>query len=96
MAQTLGAETLTKHINITDAIKKFAIANQIDTSGLIKSEEQLQQEDQQAQMMAQQQATMQGLTDPRTMIEAGKHITNSGKAVGVDPSSGNVSVEENQ
>ena len=96
MAQTLGAEVLTKHLNITDAIKKFAIANQIDTSGLIKTEEQLQQEQQQAQMMAQQQATMQGLTDPRTMIEAGKHITNEGKAVGVDPSSGNVSVEENQ
>ena len=96
MAQTLGAEVLTKHINVTDAIKKFAIANQIDISGLIKTQEQLQQEEEQAQQMMQQQQALSGMTDPRTMIEAGKHITNSGKAVGVDPSSGNVSVEENQ
>ena len=96
MAQTLGAEVLTKYINVSDAIKKFAVANQIDTSGLIKSEEQLAQEEQQAQMMAQQQQAVQGLTDPRTMIEAGKHITNEGKAVGFDPSTGNVSIENNQ
>ena len=93
MAQTLGAEVLTKHINVPDAIKKFAIANQIDISGLIKSEEQLQQEDAQAQQMMQQQQALSGMTDPRTMIEAGKHITNSDKAVGIDPSTGSLSIE---
>jgi len=93
MAQTLGAEVLTKHINVPDAIKKFAIANQIDISGLIKSEEQLQQEEQQAQQMMQNQQALSGMTDPRTMIEAGKHITNSDKAVGIDPSTGSLSIE---
>tara|TARA_R100001463_G_scaffold36663_1_gene79042 strand:- start:8486 stop:10099 length:1614 start_codon:yes stop_codon:yes gene_type:complete len=96
MAQTLGAEVLTQHINVTDAIKKFAIANQIDIQGLIKSEQQLAQEQQQAQMMAQQQQAMSGMTDPRTMIEAGKSLQQSGANVGFDPSTGEVSVDEPQ
>ena len=36
-------------ISLEDAIKKFAIANGIDTDGLLKSAEQIQQEQQQAQ-----------------------------------------------
>ena len=37
----LGARaTQAKHINLDDAIKKFAIANQIDVAGLIKTPEQ--------------------------------------------------------
>ena len=56
LAGTLGAETLAKYINLDNAIKKFAVANQIDTSGLIKTTEQLQQDEQQAQ---QQQMTQQ-------------------------------------
>ena len=31
LAGTLGAETLARHINLDDAIKKFAVANGIDT-----------------------------------------------------------------
>jgi len=80
LATTLGAEVLAKHINLQDAIKKFAIANGIDTEGLIKSAEEIQQE-QQAQM--QQQFAQQALADPRVAIEAGKHITNSGKELAV-------------
>ena len=80
LAGTLGAEVLARHINLDDAIKKFAIANGVDTDGLLKSAEQVQQETQQAQ---QQQFAQQALADPRVAIEAGKHITNSGKEVAV-------------
>ena len=52
----------------------------MDTDGLLKSAEQVQQETQQAQ---QQQFAQQALADPRVAIEAGKHITNSGKEVAV-------------
>jgi len=85
LAGTLGAEVLAKHINLDDAIKKFAIANGIDTEGLLKSVEQIQQEQQQAQ---QQQFAQQALADPRVAIEAGKHITNSGKELAVNNEGG--------
>ena len=87
---TLGAEVLAQHINLDDAIKKFAIANGVDTQGLLKDQEQIQQEQQQAQ---QQQFAQQALANPRVAIEAGKHITNSGKAVAFNNESGDVTVE---
>ena len=31
LSNTLGAETLAQYINLDDAIKKFAVANGIDT-----------------------------------------------------------------
>ena len=85
LSNMLGAEVLAKHINLDDAIKKFAIANGVDTDGLLKSVEQIQQEQQQAQ---QQQFAQQALADPRVAIEAGKHITNSGKQVAVNEEGG--------
>jgi hypothetical protein len=85
LAGTLGAEVLAKHLNLDDCIKKFAVANGIDTDGLLKSAEQIQQEQQQAQ---QQQFTEQALADPRVAIEAGKHITNSGKSLAVNNEGG--------
>ena len=85
LAGTLGADVLARHINLEDAIKKFAIANGIDTDGLLKSAEQIQQEQQQAQ---QQQFAQQALADPRVAIEAGKHITNSGKELAVNNEGG--------
>ena len=78
LSNTLGAETLARYINLDDAIKKFAVANGIDTGGLIKSSEQIQQETQQAQ---QQQFAQQALADPRVAIEAGKSLANSGAGV---------------
>jgi len=78
LSNTLGAETLAQYINLDDAIKKFAVANGIDTQGLIKSQEQIQQETQQAQ---QQQFAQQALADPRVAIEAGKSLANSGAGV---------------
>jgi len=85
LATTLGADVLARHINLDDCIKKFAIANGIDTDGLLKSAEQIQQEQQQAQ---QQQFAQQALADPRVAIEAGKHITNSGKQLAVGEEGG--------
>ena len=78
LANTLGAETLSRYINLDDAIKKFAVANGIDTGGLIKSSEQIQQETQAEQ---QQQFANQALADPRVAIEAGKSLANSGAGV---------------
>ena len=78
LANTLGAERLAQYINLDDAIKKFAVANGIDTGGLIKSQEQIQQE---AQAQQQQQFANQALADPRVAIEAGRSLANSGATV---------------
>ena len=80
LAGTLGAETLSRYINLDDAIKKFAVANGIDTQGLIKTAEQIQQENQQQQ--AAQFA--QSLQDPRVLTEAGKAMNNSGQQIEVE------------
>ena len=92
LAGTLGAETLAKYINLDNAIKKFAVANGIDTAGLIKSQETIQQETQQAQ---QQQFAQQALADPRVAIEAGKYITENNKELGVDEEGG-VSIQNKE
>ena len=77
-----------KYINLDDAIKKFAVANGIDTGGLIKSSEQIQQE---AQAQQQQQFANQALADPRVAIEAGKSLANSGASVNAN---GEIETEE--
>jgi len=88
LANTLGAERLAQYINLDDAIKKFAVANGIDTGGLIKSQEQIQQE---AQAQQQQQFANQALADPRVAIEAGKSLANSGASVNAN---GEIETEE--
>ena len=92
LANTLGAETLAQYINLDSAIKKFAIANGIDTQGLIKSQEQIQQETQQAQ---QQQFAQQALADPRVAIEGAKYATSQGKEVALG-ANGEVSLENKE
>ena len=88
LANTVGADRLAQHINLDDAIKKFAVANGIDTGGLLKSQEQIQQE---AQAQQQQQFAQQALADPRVAIEAGKSLANSGASVNA---SGEIETEE--
>ena len=88
LANTLGADRLAQYINLDDAIKKFAVANGIDTGGLIKSQEQIQQE---AQAQQQQQFANQALADPRVAIEAGKSLANSGASVNAN---GEIETEE--
>ena len=80
LASTLGAETLAKYVNLDDAIKKFAVANGIDTQGLIKSPEQVQQE------MQQQQALQAGqqFLDPRVITKAGDLLNQNNQALEVN------------
>ena len=57
-------------------LRNLLVANGIDTGGLIKSQEQIQQE---TQAQQQQQFAQQALADPRVAIEAGKSIANGCK-----------------
>ena len=84
LAGTLGSDVLAKHINLENAIKKFGIANQIDIVGLIKTPEELQQEQQQAQQqqMAQQMQNM--ASDPRVAVPMAQNIANSGATVSAE------------
>ena len=51
LAQTLGADVIQQFVNIPDAIKRLATSEGIDPEGLIKSQEQIQQEMQQQQLL---------------------------------------------
>ena len=55
MAQALGPEVLQQYVNLQDYIKRRATALGIETEGLIKTQEQIAQEMQQAQMMQMMQ-----------------------------------------
>tara|TARA_R100000742_G_C4197896_1_gene27908 strand:- start:122 stop:496 length:375 start_codon:yes stop_codon:yes gene_type:complete len=59
VAQTLGAESLLKYINPTEAVSRLAAAQGIDVLNLVKTKEQMEQEKQQ---LMQQQA-QQSLVD---------------------------------
>ena len=59
VAQTLGPEALMKFINPSEAIRRLAAAQGIDTLNLIKTDQQLQQEMQ----LAQQQQMQASLVD---------------------------------
>jgi hypothetical protein len=72
MTQALGPEVLAQYVNLQDYIKRRATALGIDTEGLIKSEEQIAQEKQQAQM---QQMMMQA--GPSAIQEGVKAAGNS-------------------
>ena len=72
MTQALGPEVLAQYVNLQDYIKRRATALGIDTEGLIKSEEQIAQEMQQAQM--QQMAIQAG---PSAIQEGVKQLGNS-------------------
>jgi len=72
MTQALGPEVLQQYVNLQDYIKRRATALGIETEGLIKSQEQIAQEQQQAmQMQMMQQAA------PGVMQEGAKQLGNS-------------------
>lgn len=71
MAQALGPEVLQRYVNLQDYIKRRATALGIETEGLIKTEEQIAQEMQQAQM---QQMMMQA--GPSALQEGVKQLGN--------------------
>lgn len=72
MSQALGPEVLQQFMNLQDYIKRRATALGIDTEGLIKTQEQIAQETQQAQM---QQMMMQA--GPNAIQEGAKALGNS-------------------
>ena len=72
MTQALGPEVLKQYVNLQDYIKRRATALGIETEGLIKTPEQIAQEQQQAQ---QQQMMMQA--GPGAIQEGAKALGNS-------------------
>lgn len=79
MAENIGIEALSKFLNVGDYIKRRATALGIDTQGLIKSEQQLQEEAmaQQQAMQQQQMAQMVEKLGPNAISAIGKGITNN-------------------
>lgn len=59
MLQPLGPEVIQSELNISDYLARVGASLGIDTQGLVKSDEQKQQEAQQQQEMMQQQQMMQ-------------------------------------
>lgn len=78
-AQALGPEALMQYLNISDFLQRLAASDGINTSGLIKTPEELQAEQEQAQ----QQQAMQSL-GPEAMKMAGQAMQ-SGMAAPEQP-----------
>jgi hypothetical protein len=53
VSQALGAEAVARYINVGEALSRLATADGIDHNGLIKSDQQIAEEDQMAQQQAQ-------------------------------------------
>lgn len=69
LAQTVGPDAIFKYVNVSDAIARLATADGIDIKGLIKSEEDVQAEMQQAQLQQYAQNV-----DPQQAIDAAQQI----------------------
>jgi hypothetical protein len=80
IAQTLGPEALMKFLDPSEAIKRLAAAQGIDILNLVKTEQQMAQEQQQA-MQAQQ---MQSLTDQAGQL-AGSPMADPSKNPALQP-----------
>lgn len=71
LQQTLGPEGINTYVNSSELIKRLAAAMGLDIIGLVKTEEQLAAEQQQAQQMAMaQQAMAAGMADPQKLANA--------------------------
>jgi len=71
LGQTMGPEGLQTYVKPAELIKRLAYSMGIDTLGLIKTEDELAQEQQAAQQQAQQQMLMQSkLADPKNLADA--------------------------
>jgi len=68
LAGTLGPDTIAKYINVTDAIARLATSEGIDPKGLVRSEQELQQE------MAAMQAAQQDQQLNDAAIAAGTKV----------------------
>ena len=71
LGQTMGPEGLATYLKPSELIKRLAYSMGIDTLGLIKTDEELMMERQQAQQQAQQAALLQSnLADPQKLANA--------------------------
>jgi hypothetical protein len=71
LGQTMGPEALAQYVKPPELIKRLAYSMGIDILGLVKSEEELAAEQQQAQQMAmQQQAMASPMADPQKLATA--------------------------
>ena len=63
LAGTLGAQSIQQYVNVTEAISRLAVADGIETKGLIRTQEEIQaealQQQEQAQADQQNQALLQ-------------------------------------
>lgn len=70
LTETIGPEQVSKWVNVSDIISRTAVSIGIDTMGLIKTQEQVVEEEQQAQQMAMvQQAMGPGINQLGQMIQ---------------------------
>lgn len=71
LQQTLGPEGITTYVMPSELIRRLAASMGMDIIGLVKTEEQLAAEQQQAQQMAlAQQAMAAGMADPQKLANA--------------------------
>tara|TARA_R100000742_G_C4274234_1_gene94141 strand:- start:1364 stop:1969 length:606 start_codon:yes stop_codon:yes gene_type:complete len=83
--QALGAEIMMKYLNMEEALRRLAASASIDTTNLVKTSEQLQQEAQaaqQQQQQMQQQEQMQALMSSPAAAQAVKNYTEKGATYG--------------
>ncbi len=73
--QTLGPQVVQQFVNVPDYLERRATALGIDTEGLIKSPDQMAEEEQQAQMQA-----LMAKLGPNVVNQAGQIVQNSQKA----------------
>jgi antitoxin component of MazEF toxin-antitoxin module len=75
LGQTLGPEALQTFVNPSELITRLAYSMGIDVLGLVKTEDELAQEQQAAQQQAQQQQLMQSsMADPQKLANAASTV----------------------
>ena len=85
IAQTLGPEALMRYIDPSEAIKRLAASQGIDVLNLVKTQQQIQQEEQQLQAQAAQQSIVDQagqlagapLADPSKTPQLGQQLGNN-------------------
>ena len=79
--ETLGAEAITKYINVPDAVSRLATSEGIDPKGLVRSAEELAAEAEQQQMDMQQQQLQDASVQAGTKIAGNIPPTTIGGAL---------------
>jgi hypothetical protein len=77
VAQNLGPQAIAEYCNVTQIITKLGLSMGVATEGIIKTEEQLQQERQQAQQQQMQQTMLDKGTGP-AINQIGNYMTAQG------------------